>query len=286
MSTNTSVFKAVFNDTKWSDDFFRFLQVVFHLYPEDKFHCLIADETAVNETDEQIYKSIQAKLPTIKPFLSELTYALPALKKQKKEIVREMRELLGDVKQINGYAEIGSTGRYISQLKKEVKITGPVYLINDLAPTNSPADIMERGQIGKLGTFVDINGYEPISSDVIADNSLDLLTCNIGLHHCPVSKLPGFVKSIHRIIRPGGAFIIRDHNVTTPQMADFVSLVHTVFNAGLKESWQFETKDFKNFKPVEEWSAMITKAGFKDAGKRILQDNDPSDNTLMLFTKI
>lgn len=283
---NTSEFKAVFNDTKWSDDFYRFLQVIFHLYPEDKFHQLIKEETTAGKTDEEIYKSVQSKLKSIKPFLSELTYALPALKKQKKEIVRQTLELLGGVKQINGYAEIGSTGRYISQLRKETKVTGPICLINDLAPTNSPGDIMERGQLGKLGTFVDINGYAPISNSIIPDTSLDVVTCYIGLHHCPVAKLDGFVKSINRILRPGGSFVIRDHNVKTPEMATFVSLVHTVFNVGLNETWEFEAKDFKNFKPADEWAAIIEQAGFKDAGKRILQDKDPSDNTLMLFTKI
>lgn len=193
---------------------------------------------------------------------------------------------MGDVKQINGYAEIGSTGRYISQLRKQTKVTGPIYLINDLASTNSPGDIMERGQLGKLGTFVDIDGYESIASSIIPDASLDVVTCYIGLHHCPVAKLDGFVKSIKRILRHGGSFVIRDHDVKTPGMATFVSLVHTVFNVGLNETWEFEAKDFKNFKPADEWAAMIEQAGFKDAGKRILQDKDPSDNTLMLFTKI
>ncbi|MDB5148090.1 MAG: class SAM-dependent methyltransferase [Mucilaginibacter sp.] len=286
MANPTSEFKAVFNNTQWSDDFYRFLQVIFHLYPEDKFHQLIKEETAAGKNDEEIYKSVQSKLKTIKPFLSELTYALPALKKQKKEITRQTLELLGGIKQINGYAEIGSTGRYISQLKKEANITDPIYLINDLAPTNSPSDIMERGQLGKLGTFVDINGYDPVSSSVIPDASLDVVTCYIGLHHCPVAKLDGFVKSINRILRSGASFIIRDHNVKTPEMATFVSLVHTVFNVGLNETWEFEAKDFKNFKPADEWAAIIEKAGFKDAGKRVLQDKDPSDNTLMLFAKI
>jgi len=285
MANTTSEFKAVFNDTKWSDAFYRFLQVIFHLYPEDKFHQLIKEETAAGKTDEEIYKSVQTKLKSIKPFLSELTYALPALKKQKKEIVRQTLELLGETKQINGYAEIGSTGRYISQLKKETKVTGPIYLINDLAPTNSPGDIMERGQLRKLGTFINIDGYNPISN-VIPDGSLDVVTCYIGLHHSPVAKLEGFVQSIYRIIRPGGAFVIRDHDVRSPEMATFVSLVHTVFNVGLNESWEFEQKDFKNFKSANDWAAIIVKAGFKDAGKRILQDKDPSDNTLMLFTKV
>ncbi|WP_295800676.1 class I SAM-dependent methyltransferase [Mucilaginibacter sp.] len=282
--SNASAFKAVFNNTRWSDDFYRFLQVVFHLYPEDKFHQLIKEETAAHATDEEIYTSVQKKLPGIKPFFSELTYALPALKKQKKEIAGQTLLLLGDKKEINGYVEIGSTGRYISKLRKLIKVTEPVYLLNDIAPTNSPADIMERGQLAKLGTFIHLD-YSPINEQ-IANSSIDVVTCNIGLHHCPVAKLDGFVKSIHRILRPGGSFIIRDHDVKTPEMATFVSLVHTVFNAGLNETLEFEKKDFKNFKPADEWAAIITKAGFKDTGARILQDNDPSDNTLMLFIKI
>jgi SAM-dependent methyltransferase len=286
MTNNSSAFKAVFNDTKWSDAFYRFLQVIFHLYPEDKFHQLIKEETAAKNSDEEIYRSVQSKLPGIKTFLSEFTYALPALKKQKKEIARQTLDLLGAVKEINGYAEIGSTGRYISWLRKQVKVTGPIYLINDLAPTNSPADIMERGQLGKLGTFVDLNNYEPVSSNAVADSSLDVVTCYIGLHHCRPEKLDGFLQSINRILRTGGSFVVRDHDVKTPEMATFVSLVHTVFNAGLNESWEFEQKDFKNFKPADEWAKIISAAGFKDAGKRILQDKDPSDNTLMLFTKL
>lgn len=285
MPDKSSEFRAVFNDTAWSDKFYRFLQVIFHLYPEDKFHQLIKEETINHATDHDIYLAVQGKLKNIKPFLSELTYALPALKKQKKEIARQTLELLQGRTEINGYAEIGSTGRYISQLRKEIKVKGPIILINDNAPTNSPADIMERGQLGKLGTFVNINNYDPIAPQDIADASLDVVTCYIGLHHCPAAKIDAFVKSIHRVLRKDGAFIIRDHDVRTPEMATFVSLVHTVFNVGLNETWDFEEKDFKNFKPADEWAAIISKVGFKDSGKRILQDRDPSDNTLMQFIK-
>ena len=95
MTNAVSEFKTVFNDTNWSDKFYRFLQVIFHLYPEDKFHHLIKQEADAKSSDEEIYKSVQAKLPGIKPFLSELTYALPALKKQKKELTRQTLQLLG-----------------------------------------------------------------------------------------------------------------------------------------------------------------------------------------------
>ena len=284
MST-ASEFKTVFTDTKLSDNFYRFLQVVFHLYPEDKFHNLLKERTMQLNSDEEIYKKVQSELPGIKPFLSELTYALPALKKQKKEMARQALELIGDRRKINGYMEIGSTGRYISELREHLQLSGPILLLNDKAPSNSPADIMERGQLFRLGVFTNIQDYAPISEETIASSCLDLITCYIGLHHCLDEKLGSFIKSLHRVLRPGGMFIIRDHDVRTPVMATFVSLVHTVFNLGSNETWEFEKNDFKNFKSADEWSRIISEAGFKDSGRRLLQDKDPSDNTLMLFTK-
>lgn len=286
MSDTFSEFKAVFSNTKWSDNFYRFLQVIFHLYPEDKFHFLIAGTSKEKNTDKEIYTEVQSKLPTIKPFLSELTLALPALKKQKKEMAREVLQLLGDKKNINGYLEIGSTGRYISELKKHIHLTGNIFLTNDIAPNNSIADIFERGQISKLGKFFSLNNYQPISQNEIADESIDLVTCHIGLHHCPHNLLDGYIKSIKRIIRTGGVFILRDHDVKTPEMSTFVSLVHTVFNLGLKVDWETDQSEFKSFKPIEEWSSIISGYGFKDSGIRILQDKDPSDNTLVSFTKL
>ncbi|MES2543919.1 MAG: methyltransferase domain-containing protein [Bacteroidota bacterium] len=283
--TTTSKFKAVFSDKVWSDKFYRFLQVIFHLYPEDKFHHLIASLSKEKNTDEDIYKAIQENLPKIKPFLSELTLALPALKKQKKEMSNQVLQLLGNKTIINGYLEIGSTGRYISELRKHITLTGEIYLTNDIAPNNSLEDIMERGQISKIGRFIPLT-YQPISSDQIPDESIDVITCHIGLHHCPLHLLDGYIKSLYRILRKGGLLIMRDHDVKSSEMATFVSLVHTVFNLGLNVKWETDNAEFICLKSIDEWSKLISDYGFNDSGARILQDQDPSDNTLILFTKL
>jgi SAM-dependent methyltransferase len=280
-----SEFKSVFTDTKWSDDFYRFLQVIFHLYPEEKFHYLLASISKEKMSDEEIYKTVQTGLPKIKPFLSDFTLALPALKKQKKEMARQVLQLLGDRRNINGYLEIGSTGRYISELRKHISLSGNIYLTNDIAPGNSPGDIFERGQLRKFGQFFPLNDYAPIGAEVIQNDAVDLVTCHIGLHHCPHEKLTGYIQSIHRVLRRGGLFIVRDHDVKTPEMSTFVSVVHTVFNLGLNVSWETDQRDFKSFKPIDEWSKIISSFGFKDSGARILQDKDPSDNTLIALTK-
>lgn len=130
-------------------------------------------------------------------------------------------------------AAIAVRGSYISTLKKYIAIKGRIYLISDQKPSYSSADILERGQLKKLGNYLPLNNYHPISRDQISDSSIDLVTCYIGLHHAPLEKLNDFIRSIHRILRSGGRLILREHDVNNEKMHKFVSLAHTVFNVGL-----------------------------------------------------
>jgi FAD/FMN-containing dehydrogenase/uncharacterized membrane protein YhaH (DUF805 family) len=280
----SSDFHSVFDTVPSFDAFYQFLQNVYHLYPEDRFQTLIKEACASCTGDEEIYRYIQERLPDIKPPLAEVSYALPALKKQKEEMTRQTLQLLGDRKSIDGYIEIGTTGRYVSELRQHVEIAEPIYLVNDVAPTNSPADIAERGGLARIGTFVPLGNYDPLPAS-IPDASIDVVTCFIGLHHAPKDALDPFVTSIRRVLRPGGLFIVRDHDVQTPQMNAFVSLAHAVFNAGLDVPWEVNQRELRLFAPVAEWSRYLEERNFRDTGARLLQPHDPSANTLMSFER-
>ncbi len=282
---SNSEFRAVFSEMHWHDGFYKFLQNIYRLYPEDRFHTLIKNTCVELDNDEAIYRRLQRELPKIKPMLADLTLALPALFKQKKEMADQTLRLLGSVKQIQGYVEIGSTGRYISELRKRLTVTGPITLINDVAPTNSPADIAERGGLAKIGSFAALADYDPLPAS-LADSSVELISCYIGLHHCPLDKLDAFVASICRVLKPGGLFILRDHDVTSPAMHTFVSLVHTVFNAGLNGDWETNQSDLRHFRPIAQWVSYLGEHGLRDSGQRELQANDPSDNVLLAFTRV
>jgi SAM-dependent methyltransferase len=201
-------------------------------------------------------------------------------------MTRQTLEMLDAKREIDGYVEIGTTGRYLSHLRKALRIRGPMILVNDLPPTNSPVDLIERGRLRKLGTWVPLNNYEPLSQTDIPDCSIDLVTCYVGLHHMKPERLDPFLRSIWRILRPGGLFILRDHDVKTPEMHAFVSLAHTVFNAGLGLPWDVNQQELRYFSSVNEWSQRLQSAGFCDTGRRLAQTNDPSDNMLMSFKKI
>jgi FAD/FMN-containing dehydrogenase len=280
----TSDFHAVFHDVELSDGFYRFLQNVYRLYPEDRFHTLIRDACERFASEEDIYRHLQRELPKIKPALADLRLALPSLAKQKREMARQTLQLLGERRRINGYVEIGTTGRYASALRKHVELTGPLVLAHGVAPTNSPVDIVERGQLRRLGVHAAIGDYEPLPAS-IADASIDLVSCFIGLHHCPPERLDAFVQSIVRVLRPGGLFILRDHDVRNERMRAFVALAHTVFNAGLNEPWDVNASERRHFAPIERWTSLLAGAGLRDTGARIAQPNDPSDNLLMSFVK-
>ncbi len=284
-SGEKSEFHAVFSDIRAHDAFYQFLQNIFRLYPEDRFHTLIKEACASHRNDEIIYRQIQQRLPTIKPFLAELFYALPSLSKQKQEMTRQTLELLGQRREIEGYVEIGTTGRYVSHLRKSLRFRGPIILVNDLPPTYSPVDLVERGGLRKLGAWVPLDDYAPINQTNISDGSIDLVTCYVGLHHMSPDRLDAFLRSIWRILRTDGLFIVRDHDVKTPEMNAFVSLAHTVFNAGIGLPWEVNRQEPRYFSSVNNWSGWLQSAGFCDTGHRLVQANDPSDNVLMAFRK-
>ncbi|WP_321396668.1 FAD-binding protein [Emcibacter sp.] len=280
-----SEFHKIYKSVYWRDRFYLFLQNVFRLFPEDRFHTMIIEAVHQFNTDEEIYKYIQANLPTIKPALADFTYALPALRKQKAVISGQTVSLLESERTYNGYLEIGSTGRYYSALKKLLKFKGTAYFTNYIAPTKSPPDIIDRGQVSEFGPYFDLNDYAPISKDQIPSESLDLVTCYIGLHHIEPGKQKAYVDSIARTLRPGGVFILRDHDSASDEMKELVALVHTVFNAGTGETWKTNTDEPRYFQGLDHWVSLVEDCGLKDQGQRLYQDHDPSDNVLMAFIK-
>jgi hypothetical protein len=281
-----SNFKAVYSDPGLRQRFYLFLQNVFHLYPEDRFDRLIRQAASRHDSDAEIYQEVQRRLPEITPRLSHLTYAMPALAKQKEEMARETAELLGSMRGVHGYLEIGTPGRYVKALRRRFRIDGDVVVANDSAPGLSLADIAERGQLRKAGAYVPLGNYDPFDATRIPDASIDLVTNFIGFHHAPADRLDGFVTSIRRVLRPGGRLVVRDHDVSNAEMTAMVALAHDVFNAGVGLSWEENHRQIRNFRSLDELERYLAMMGFARSGGLRLQQGDPTRNALMLFRRV
>ena len=68
-------------------------------------------------------------------------------------------------------------------------------------------------------------------------------------------------------------------------MDRFVALAHTVFNAGLGESWATNAAERRHFASADEWIRRLAAVGLRHTGPRLLQRGDPSDNALMAFVR-
>lgn len=278
-------FKYIYENEKYRSEFLPFLVNVFHLYPEKEFHQLITEVTKGKQIDDIIYQEVQKKLKNIKPFLGDLTYALPALNKQKKVIAQQTLKLLPDVKKIDGYLEIGSTGRYLDEIEEHLKINGDICFIDSKPASFSSDSVFDRGQFSEAGSFFPLNNYDTKITKNIPKNSFDLVTVYIGFHHCPPHLREEFITSIREILKPNGKLIVRDHDAYNERMLRIVGLAHDIFNLGTKETLEYNKKEERYFYSLEFLEKMMNKFGFELAGKKLLQDGDPTLNTLMLYTK-
>lgn len=278
-------FSFIYSNAATREQFKKFLVNVFHLFPEDDLHDLIFQAVRQGLGDEAIYKQVQAHLGDIKPFFGDLRYSLPTLAKQKQVLAAQTISLVDPGRRYDGYLEVGSNGRFLDSLEEQLNIEGPRFSLGDRAPTNSAIDIVDRGQLRKAGEFIAMNGYRPALTRQIPVQSLDLVTVYIGFHHCPVTLRQEFLGQIREVLRPGGALIVRDHNVKDETMLHMVALAHDVFNMGTQETWKYNDHELRNFYSLAELDGMMTAAGFKPEGKRLLQAGDPTLNTLMRYEK-
>jgi len=276
-------FRAIYLDPRLREQFFLFLKNVFHLYPEQDFHELITSMTRVKLTDREIYEAILSELPSVKPFLGEIRYALPALHKQKEIMCDQTLALLEGRKKFGRYAEIGSTGRYYDRLSVKLEFSEPPVFVHTDKPSYQPHDIVERGRLRKVGSFVPLDGYQPLA---LAEQGIDVLTIYIGFHHAPLERRVDFIRSCHTALKRGGSLIVRDHDAVDPSMVHLVGLAHDVFNCGLELPWETNAAEIRHFLSLQQLQGILETTGFTSHGSRLLQDGDPTRNTLMRFDKV
>lgn len=281
----------VYVDPLRAHTFKRFFDNVLSLYPRGTLHRLMGEivnsDPAQPIEDLAAFQTLVARLPENKPgLLEKIKLALATLRRQKQVLATQTAALLDPDRVYDGYLEVGTMGDYIRPLRAlpNARIQGPVWLATFTEPTYAPTHVMQRGGITQPGTFIPLHNYAPIDPATVPDASVDLVTVYIGLHHIPQDRIEPFIRSLFRVLRPGGTLILRDHDQNTAN-DDYLHLAHTTFNAGTGVSLEGEATEFRNFHPLDYWVAQMASAGFEAGTTRLAQSGDPTDNLLMRFTK-
>lgn len=286
-STNNekSTFRQIYLNPILKRKFFGFLKVVFNLFPEVDFHKLIHKNSLKYNSDKDIYINTQKELKSIEPFFVSFRYQIPALMNQKEEMAKQTYLLIKNYKSVNGYLEIGSSGRYLDYLEERINIEGNRYYADFEEPGYSIQEMIDRGQITIGADFIPMNNYNTNFKKLISINSLELITVYIGFHHCPLNLRFEYINSIREILKTGGILILRDHDCNTEDQKSIVALAHDVFNLGTYQTWKYNKNELRNFYSLDFIIDFVEKIGFKFLKKTVYQKGDPTKNALMMFIK-
>ena len=241
-----------------------------------------------NCTDQQFYRQLLLKADFIKPqpFFYHQIHALNA---QKKVLANQLKILLKDYNNFENCLEIGNPATYLQAASGHFKINGKVYA---LMSSQSATDVIQAFGFNPTkkflfyDQFIALQDYLPICDKDIASNSLDLVICTIGLHHVAPERLEGFVASIARTLKPGGVFVLREHDCTTPELFSLAFAAHSIYNAiATSEKLESETQEIRNFRPLQDWIELLARHNLIARPERLLQAGDSTNNTLLAFTK-
>jgi FAD/FMN-containing dehydrogenase/SAM-dependent methyltransferase len=296
-------FRALFSHARLREEFLGgFLEDVFRIVPRAEMHRLLASAVwdSRNRTDDDIYAALSAQLVRRASPLARVSGLFSAVKQlnaQKAELVRETVSVLarlGKVGAIHAYCSIGDHGKIVLPLREALGMRGRTFIVNDVdAKEDDVPACLERGATDgrEVGEFVPIDFSDvsrpPGALAGIPDASVDLVTMNQGLHHLVPSQVPAFLAAVRRVLRPGGVFILREHDLDSPACAllPMLDCAHMVFNAATGVSLITERQELRCFRPLEAWREIVAAAGFDDPMVYEMQTGDPTVDIMAAFVR-
>jgi len=268
-------FYDVLRDDVYKDMFYDFLRFVFRTDEKEVFSTVLRAIEKYDESDD-IYRYIQnnckisaktlLKPKSVRNILQQIFVQKRTIKEQTQQLVeRDIYDMLliepTDIK--------SATKHYSSNNPLPLEKTLGFSLLKP-----------------KAEYFIKENGDILDVLDQLQNARFDLVTVYGGLHHLPKETRNKVHEKIYALLKNGGSFVLREHDVQDDEMFMFVSLIHAVFNAVTGESLESEKSEIREFESIETIVKDIEKHGFTDSRQRVRQYGDPSANILLCFNKL
>lgn len=285
--TRPNYFRTIMNSEENKKAFRGFLEVVLKQVDAEPLYKLLDDILQYKDSHAEIYTELCRRLPEIKPgMIGGFRRILDSLSAIKGDLAEQAQALLpAEWKSIDGLVEIGYPGRFINGFKERYQINGMVAAVYE---EPGLTDYIQTGFPRPYNKFQKLD-YNVPSLAGLADNSADVITCYVGLHHFPDEKLDAFLQDVRRVLRNGGRFLLVDHDVIDEKAMAMAHMAHTIFNAATGVSLQEELAEVRNFRPISEWRERLAKHGLMlgDTGPDVpmIREGDPSRNRMICVTK-
>lgn len=279
-------FKEIMKDEATKTKFSGFLRKVLQRVDVEPFYTLLADILTYCDSHAEIYQELCRRLSEVMPSaLGSLSRILSSLKDIKSDLAAQAKALLGDTKTINGLVEIGYPGRFVKGFQEAFEVTGTIAAVYE-AP--SITDFIQTGIPRPYDTYAKLDYNKPNLAS-LKDNSADVITCYVGLHHFPAEELDTFLKDVRRVLHDGGKFLLVDHDVIDADTMNMAHMAHMVFNAVTGVSVEEELSERRDFQPMSYWIAKLQEHGLGYAvtgpDLPMVRDEDPSRNRMVSFVK-
>lgn len=103
----------------------------------------------------------------------------------------------------------------------------------------------------------------------LPDNSIDIIMCMVSLHHMTNETITTIMQHIHRILKPNGIVLIKEHDANNESIK-YIYWEHHLYHA-LDCAFEFETINVENyfnnfiynFKSKEQWTNCFNQFGFE-----------------------
>ena len=278
--SSSGCYRSLLSDPDARARFFeKFLTLIFSVEDNKKIESTVTKAiwNPDNQNDDDIFNDIRLEIihsETTMNQVMKLYRAIQQSRHQKHELTRESINIiskLGKYGNLNDYVSIGDTGKMVLSFLEYNVVKGKVWVVHNTL--GDIPEVIERGTEQQVGEFVFIDYKDPTRIDIPSE-SADLITLNQGLHHQPQDKIMGLLSEIYRILRPGGLFIVREHDAS-PELYPTLYLAHSVFNAVTGRTLKEEKMEIRAFRPILEWRKISKVLGspthFYMKSKRVIQ---------------
>ncbi len=284
-------FKQLMATKEGQKKFAGFLENVLQRADTKPLYDLLTDILNYKDTHEEIYTELLARISEVKANpLVDFHRTLRSLSTIKEDLGEQAATLLRDVKEIDGLVEIGYPGRFVKGFKDKFKVTGHIAAVHE---GESFTDFIQAGIPRPYHQFAKLDYAKP-NLGTLKDNSAEVITCYVGLHHFPPEELDTFLQEVRRVLKPGGRFLLVDHDTgrsDNPSVVDeenlaMAHLAHMVFNAVTGVSVEEELKEIRNFQPMTYWQEKLAEHQLCDSKKDLvpmIRKDDPSRNRMVCF---